>query len=78
MKKAICFLLVLIIFQLSLINTTVFAADVVSGEMNGVTLMEQEVLDYFYGDTQIRIDEIHSTREIILPENGGRWYCYSE
>lgn len=73
MKKAICFLLVLIIFQLSLINTTAFATDVV----NEVVLTEQEVIDTFYGDTQNRIDEIHSTREIIEPKNGAKGYYVS-
>ena len=73
MKKSICFLLVLIIFQLSLINTTAFATDVV----NEVVLTEQEVIDTFYGDTQNRIDEIHSTRAIIEPKNGAKGYYVS-
>lgn len=77
MRKTICFLLVFIILQLSLINTTVFAAENTSGEINDVTLTEKEVIDTFYGDTQNRIDEIHNTNEIIQPLNGGKGYYVS-
>ena len=48
-----------------------------SGEINDVTLTEKEVIDTFYGDTQIRIDEIHNTNEIIQPLNGGKGYYVS-
>lgn len=77
MKKTICFLLAFIILQLSLINITVFAADVASDEINHVTLTEREVLDAFYDDTQTRIDEIHNTKETIQPANGSKGYYVS-
>ena len=61
MKKIVCFSLVFVLLQFVLINTTVFAVDVVSGEINDVTLSENEVLETFYKDTQDKIDDIHNT-----------------
>ena len=77
MKKIVCFSLVFVLLQFVLINTTVFAVDVVSGEINDVTLSENEVLETFYKDTQDKIDDIHNTNGAIQPSNGGNAYYVS-
>lgn len=77
MKKIVCIFLVFILLQLTIIKTTVFAAEGLSDELNDVTLSESEVLNTFYKDTQTRIDDIHNTNGAIQPSNGGNSYYVS-
>ena len=54
MKKTVCLLLVFVLLQSALLSTTVFAEDSLSGELNDITLGENEVLNTFYKDTEAR------------------------
>ncbi|MGN0453393.1 MAG: dockerin type I domain-containing protein [Ruminococcus sp.] len=77
MKKTVCLFLVFILLQLSIINTTVFAKDSLSDELNDVTISENEVLNTFYKDTEARIENIKNTDSEIKPSGEGTAYYVS-